>query len=212
MKTRIKNPELMNRIIDYVGEYYRNNRTSPSSGNIAKALGIAKTTAYNYLCAMNENGMISYNGSEIGKLSKIELSKTEYFSCPLVGSVKCGDPEVEEENVEMYISLPRVIFGNGDFYILRASGDSMVDVGIDDGDLVLIKKQHHCEVGDIVVALDENNENTLKTYIGIDKKSGMALLKYENKSVYGDKTIPVKQLTIQGVAVNVISELPCKSK
>ena len=83
----------------------------------------------------------------------------------------------------------------------------MEDVGIQEDDLVLIKKQSDCEVGDIVVALDENNENTLKVYGGIDKKTRKVILKYANEAVYPGKVILVKKLVVQGVAKNVIKRL-----
>ena len=69
------------------------------------------------------------------------------------------------------------------------------------------KKQSTASEGDIVVALDENNENTLKTYAGIDEESQQAILRYENKEAYPDKVIKVNQLVVQGVAVNVIKKL-----
>ena len=83
----------------------------------------------------------------------------------------------------------------------------MEDENISDGDLVLIKKQPDCEVGDIVVALDENNENTLKVYGGIDKRSKKVILKYANEKVYPGKRILVNELVVQGVAKHVIKEL-----
>ena len=83
----------------------------------------------------------------------------------------------------------------------------MEDENISDGDLVLIKKQLDCEVGDIVVALDENNENTLKVYGGIDKRSKKVILKYANEKVYPGKRILVNELVVQGVAKHVIKEL-----
>ncbi|MBQ1422673.1 MAG: repressor LexA, partial [Firmicutes bacterium] len=134
-------------------------------------------------------------------------TQTGYFSAPLVGSIRCGDPETEEAQVEMYVSLPEALFGKGEFYLLRAVGDSMEDENISDGDLVLIKKQPDCEVGDIVVALDENNENTLKVYGGIDKRSKKVILKYANEKVYPGKRILVNELVVQGVAKHVIKEL-----
>ena len=72
---------------------------------------------------------------------------------------------------------------------------------------MLIKKQLDCEVGDIVVALDENNENTLKVYGGIDKRSKKVILKYANEKVYPGKRILVNELVVQGVAKHVIKEL-----
>jgi repressor LexA len=83
----------------------------------------------------------------------------------------------------------------------------MVDAGISEGDMVLIRKQPDCEVGDIVVALDENNENTLKIYGGIDKKGNKVILRYANEKTYPGKAILVNELVIQGVAKHVIKEL-----
>ncbi len=207
MKTRQKDPALMTRIEDFVGEYYRKTQRAPSCAEIAAALGIGKTTAYTYLVEMDRLGRLSYRSGEIRSVNKIERSRGGYFSAPLVGSVKCGDPEQEEQHVELYASLPESIFGKGDFYLLRASGDSMVDAGISDGDLVLIRKQHDCEPGDMVVALDENNENTLKTYAGTDAESGCAVLRYENREKYPDARILVRCLTVQGVVSSIIKLL-----
>ena len=203
---RSKNPELMKEICTYVSDYYRDRRSSPSVNEIAKAVGIAKTTAYRYLVEMNEQGMISYDGHTI-ETPQIDKCVSGYFSAPIVGSIHCGDPETEEEHVEEYVSLPESIFGKGQFYILRASGDSMVDAGIEDGDLVVIKKQDTASVGDIVVALDEDSQNTLKTFDGIDEESGYAILKYENRRKYRNKVIRVRELVVQGVAKHVIKAL-----
>ena len=71
----------------------------------------------------------------------------------------------------------------GEYYLLRAEGDSMEDAGISEGDLVLIRRQTSCEEGDIVVALDGNGENTLKIYAGTDGSGSGAVLKYA-KDVY----------------------------
>lgn len=203
---RSKNKALMDKICDFVNDYYKMYRKSPSVNEIAKGVGVAKTTSYRYLVEMNEKGIISYDGKTI-ETSHTDKCISGYFSAPVVGSVRCGDPETEEESVEEYVSLPTSIFGTGEFYILRAVGDSMIDAGINENDLVLIKKQSTASEGDIVVALDENNENTLKTYTGIDEESQQAILRYENKEAYPDKVIKVKQLVVQGVAVNVIKKL-----
>ena len=203
---RSKNKALMDKICDFVNDYYKMYRKSPSVNEIAKGVGVAKTTSYRYLVEMNEKGIISYDGKTI-ETSHTDKCVSGYFSAPVVGSVRCGDPETEEESVEEYVSLPTSIFGTGEFYILRAVGDSMIDAGINENDLVLIKKQPTASEGDIVVALDENNENTLKTYAGVDEESQQAILRYENKEVYPDKVIKVKQLVVQGIAVNVIKKL-----
>lgn len=204
---RRKDPELMQRISDYIGDYYRQNHSTPTTREISSAMGVAPATGYKYLVEMNKKGLLSYENGEITDLPKINKTETGYFSAPLVGSIRCGDPETEEEQVEMYVSLPVALFGKGEFYLLRAVGDSMVDAGISEEDLVLIRKQPDCEIGDIVVALDENNENTLKIYGGIDKKSNKVILRYANEKTYPGKVILVNELVIQGVAKHVIKEL-----
>lgn len=204
---RHKDPELMNRISIYIGNYYREHHSTPSTRQIASAVGISPSGGYKYLVAMDKAGILKYEDGEITDLPKIIKTQTGSFSAPLVGSIQCGDPETEEAQVEMYVSLPEAIFGKGEYYLLRAVGDSMEDKGISEDDLVLIRKQPGCEVGDIVVALDENNENTLKVYGGIDKKSNMVILKYANEAVYPEKVILVKKLVVQGVAKNVIKQL-----
>ena len=204
---RSKNPELMERISRYIGDYYRQHHSTPTTREIAEAVGISPASGYNYLVEMSRRGMLSYEDGVIADLPKISKTQTGYFSAPLVGSIRCGDPENQEEQVEMYVSLPEALFGKGEFYLLRAVGDSMVDEGIDDGNLVLIRKQTECDIGDIVVALDENSENTLKVYGGIDKKSRKAILGYANEKAYPGKQILVRKLVIQGVAKHVIKEL-----
>jgi len=133
--------------------------------------------------------------------------KTAYVSAPLVGSIRCGNPEDEEESIEEYVSLPVSMFGKGDFYILRAKGDSMVDAGIDEDDLLVIERNCPALEGDIVVALDEDNQNTLKRYAGYDKDSGYYILEYENEARYPGKTIKVRSFQVQGVARHVIKSL-----
>jgi len=204
---RSKCPELMDQISRYIGDYYRQHHSTPSVREISAGVGIAPATVYKYLVEMNKRGLLSYEDGVIKNLPKINKTQTGYFSAPLVGSIRCGDPETQEEQVEMYVSLPEALFGKGEFYLLHAVGDSMVDEGIEDGDLVLIRKQSDCEVGDIVVALDENSENTLKVYGGIDKKSKKAILEYANEEAYPGKRILVSKLVVQGVAKHVIKEL-----
>ena len=204
---RSKSRELMERIGNYIGDYFRQHHASPTTREIAAAMGISGASGYNYLVEMDRRGMLRYENGEITGLPKIAKTKTGYFSAPLVGSVRCGDPEQEEAEVEMYVSLPEAIFGKGECYLLRASGDSMEDADISEGDLVLIRKQSECEVGDIVVALDENKENTLKIYGGIDAESRKAILRYANEKRYPGKRILVNELVVQGVARSIIKSL-----
>lgn len=203
---RSKSPARMDGISAFVDRFYRDNRRSPSLSEIAKAVGISRATAYRYLVAMNESGMLFYDGKTILTKQAGKCS-TGYCSAPVVGSIRCGDPELEEELVEEYVSLPTSIFGEGPFYILRAKGDSMVDAGIAEGDLIVIRRQESAEVGDTVVALDEENENTLKIFGGVDEETGEAILRYANQKKYPGMEIRTKRLVVQGVAKHVIKDL-----
>ena len=205
---RKKDPELMDTIYDFIGKYYREKHVSPTIREIAKEIGTSKATVQRYLIAMSESGRIIYDG-KTRELTTPQIKKciSGYFSAPIVGSICCGAPELEEEGVEEYVSLPKSIFGDGRVYILRAKGDSLADEGIEENDLVVIQMQETAEVGDIVVALDENSENTLKVYGGMDKERGEAVLCYSNKEKYPGKKIYVKQLIVQGIARQVIKNL-----
>ena len=182
-------------------ERYLKKRQSPSTTKIAEAVGIARGTAYKYLVEMAEKNMIEYDGQEI-RTNVTRKYSGEQTQTPIVGSIPCGSPQYEEENIEEYVSLPTAIFGKGDFFILRASGQSMIEAGIDDGDLVVVKKQVEAKEGDIVVALVDN-QNTLKRYFRDDENKKI-ILHPENKKM---KDIIVDECCIQGVACHIIKEL-----
>ena len=198
---RSKSPELMKEICQYVEKYFLQNAISPSTTKIAEEVGVSRGTAYKYLIAMNEKGMIEYDGRNIQTDVTRKLN-TESSQTAIVGSISCGSPQYEEEDIEEYISLPTAIFGKGDFYILHASGDSMIEAGIDDGDLVVVRKQNYADEGDIVVALVDN-QNTLKTFYR-DKQNRKIILHPENESM---EDIVVDSCYIQGIACHVIKAL-----
>lgn len=199
---RYKNPELMKRIKKYIENCYEKSSPAPSVQEIATAMGIAKSTAYRYLVDMADQHMISYEDGIISS-EKIAKYTQPVNHAALVGSIPCGEPDEREAMVEEYIPLPVSIFGNGDFYVLRASGDSMVDAGIDSGDLVVIRQQDTAEPGDIVVALTDGRQNTLKR-LEYDDGRGCYYLHPENPN-YDD--IYVDRLEIQGIARHVIKAL-----
>ena len=201
---RSKSPELMKKIREFVDQYYRENRTAPSTQTVGDAVGVTKMTAYRYLLEMSEQGMLEFRGG-IKSSPQIAKCRSGYVSVPVVGSIRCGDPEAEEEQVEEYVSLPESVFGKGQFYLLRAKGDSMADAGIEEGDLVLVELRQEANVGDLVVALDPDGENTLKRYEGRDRDG--YVLAYMNEALYPGKVIRVKSFAVQGVARHVIKTL-----
>ena len=202
---RYKNLELMKLINSYIADFYAKFDRTPSTTEIARRFNIARSTAQNYLVAMDQRGMLTYVGGvlRVDQMDKIRNCRTQ---APLVGSVPCGPLTIEEENVECMTSLPTEIFGAGPFYMLHASGDSMEDEGIEDGDLVVVRTNAVPKKGDLVIALDEENRNTLKKYGGVSRENNHAILLYCNQNVYGDKAIFVDHLECQGVVSHVIKK------
>lgn len=201
---RHKDQDKMKEILEFAERFYLSERRSPSTTEIADAVGFSRGTAYRYLVEMDERHMIEYDGKSI-RSNLTEKYSEGNAEVPICGAVPCGSPMEEVENIEHIVSLPIQIFGKGPLYILKASGDSMEDVGIFEGDYIVIRQTNEARIGDIVVALDQDGKSTLKTYAG--KKRGRAILKYENAERYGDKTIEVSKLIVQGVAQNVIKQL-----
>ena len=198
---RKRNPEVMQQISSFVEEYFFEYRRSPSMQTIADAIGVSKSTAYYYVTEMARKGMIDYDGRTIETRS---MQKTDYKMnrAPVLGGIACGSPELTEEDFEEFVALPVALFGEGDFFVLRAHGESMIEVGIEEGDKVVVKKQDHAKAGDIVVAL-VGNETTLKTYYPEPEKQRVRLHP-ENRTM---KDIIVRECYIQGVAKHVIKKL-----
>lgn len=204
---RSKNPELMEAIKEFVNRYYREHHVSPSTQTISDAIGgVTRNTVHRYLVEMNERGILSYDRT-VKSTEQIAKCRTGYFSAPIVGSIQCGNPETEEEMVEEYVSLPESVFGKGQFYLLRAKGDSMTDAGIDEGDLIVIRIQNEAKIGDLVVALDPNDRNTLKRFGGYEPETDSYRLEYMNEAVYPGKVERVSSFVVQGVAKHVIKSL-----
>lgn len=195
--TRKRNPEKMKKICSFVEEYFFNYHRSPTMQKIADELGVSKSTAYYYVNEMAEKGMLSYDGRTISTTS-MQNSIYSVNRAPMIGNIVCGSPEYSEENFEGYVALPEALFGKGDFFVLRTHGDSMIDAGIDNGDRVVVSKQNTANVGEIVVALVDN-ETTLKTYMV--NEEGRMFLRPQNKSmsdIYPDSCF------IQGVVKFII--------
>lgn len=200
---RNKNTELMEKIISFVNESYEGKGIIPSYREIASKFSVSVGCVCKYLKTMAENNLISLNKGTRGIMTKkMQLSLDTIVNVPVVGSVACGSPILAEENIEKYIPIPKTLVGNGNFFILVAKGDSMINANISDGDLVIIKQQDTAEIGQIVVALIDN-EATLKRFY-IDKKSNRIRLHPENDDM---KDMYFKDIKIQGVAVKVIKDL-----
>jgi repressor LexA len=161
------------RVLAYVKDQIRKNGYAPSVREICQALGLRSTsTVHGYLARLHKKGLIqkaalkprtiritdSDRGSE-----PMFFSSKEMVDVPIVGKVTAGQPILAVENVEDSFPLPIDFVGNSETFMLRVRGDSMIEAGILDGDLVLVKKQNAAENGDIVVALIDD-EATVKTF------------------------------------------------
>ena len=203
-----KNSELQDMICEFVQKFIMENQRIPSTSEIGDEMGISKSTAYRYLMDLDRDGRISYDGKkrtiDSDSIGKYDSSMTP---AAIIGSIHCGEPQFEEENIEAYVNLPSQIFGKEDCDILRASGESMVDAGIDDGDLVVIRKQWFAKDGEIVAALVDG-ESTLKIYHAADS-AGVPYLQAANKkdSILYPDIYAHNSLYIQGVAVFVIKQV-----
>ena len=194
---RHKSEATMGKIIKETERFYFTYRRSPSITELANAVGCARSTAHGYLREMDAKEMLSYDGESITTPLMRKTDMNAVLS-PILGSVICGQPQMEEE----IVALPTAVFGNGDFFLLHAKGESMIGAGIDPGDLVVVRKQETAEDGDIVVVL-VNNENTLKRYYRDDAHRRIRLHP-ENPDM---RDIYVRNCKIQGVATHVIKRL-----
>lgn len=201
---RTKNTEYITKMEQFIDAFQRDNGVSPTIAEIAEGTGMSKSNVSRYLQFMRDNGILSYNSTKRRSIATKESKKIQMqmVRVPVLGSVSCGVPKFAEENIEEYVQLPVSLFGEGDFYLLRADGDSMINVGIEEGDLVLIRQQGYASEGQIVVALMED-EATLKRYYP-ELQNKRIRLHPENDRL---EDIYVDDCIIQGVAVKVVKDL-----
>ena len=201
---RSKNEATIVKIQEFINQKYRSQAVAPSMQEIADYLGVAKSTVYRYLCEMEKRELLTKNGGYYGVETKeMKRSPKILTVMPIVGSIACGTPILAEENIESYLSISPDFLGPGEFFVLKAKGDSMINVGIHDGDLVIIRKQNAADEGQIVVALTDDGECTLKRYY-LDRRRRKIRLHPENvemEDMYFDK------IQIQGVAVKTIRDI-----
>ncbi len=171
---------------------------------ISEEIGLSKSNVHAYITELASEGKIEYDGRAIvtDVIRKIDVSTT---LAPIVGRIACGNPNLAEENIDEFIALPTVLFGSGDIFILRASGESMIDAGIEDGDLVVINRQREACEGDIVAFMTREYDATLKR---IHYKSDGSIVLHPENSSFDDIVInDPTDCTIIGVAQNVIKSI-----
>lgn len=155
----------------------------PTVREIGEQFNITVKGAYDHLKAIEKKGFIhcTQNKSRAIELlvGKEEVLRTNAVNIPLVGRIAAGAPILASENIEDYLSFPAAMFSQGEYFALRIKGDSMIEAGIHEGDIAIIKKQNDAQNGDIIAALIEE-EATLK----ILKRAGNSVSLLPANSAY----------------------------
>ncbi|MBP5231229.1 MAG: repressor LexA [Clostridia bacterium] len=203
-----KKQELYEKIMRYIRLYEERNSSCPSLREIAAGIGIANSTVCSYLSDLEEWGYIVYDShrrvmSSERKNHIEDMNVSGYgYGAPIAGTIACGVPKDAVQTSEETVSLPKSIFGSDPLFLLFADGESMIEAGIDDGDLVVVRQQRHASRGDIIVAYMDG-ETTLKGYYPEPEKNRIRL-QPANETM---RPIYVSSLEIQGVAVYVIKQI-----
>ena len=192
-----KGKQNQDKILQYIQTYVAIHGATPSIRTIESGTGIPRSSVQRYLVALSNAGALTYTGGVL-ETPQSEKHHSETVSVALLGEVACGLPAYEEEYVEAYLRFPKELLGEGDFFLLRARGTSMIEAGIEEGDLVVVRKQPTAKAGQIAVVLVED-EVTLKRYFPEPERKRIRL--HPENSTMED--IYVTQAQVQGVAVHV---------
>ena len=210
-------------IYNYIKECVQIRNYPPSVRDICTEVGLKSTSSvFSYLNDLEQAGLIRkdpshpraieiLDKSHSGKASKssktkelssvhsspVEESMKEMVSVPVIGTVAAGTPIFAEENVSDHFPLPTEILPNQETFILKVKGDSMINVGIFDGDYLMVAKQNTCSDGEVVVALVEDSATVKHFY----KEKGYIRLQPENDTM---EDIIVNDCQILGKAIGLI--------
>ena len=193
-------------LLEFIIKQIRDHHLPPSISEMATQLKVkSKNAIAKLLNALEAEGYVRISGKARG----IEVLKTlgeslqkGLVAVPLLGNIQAGSPHLAEQQIEEWINLPSsLIKGRRDVFLLKVRGDSMINAGIYEGDLVIVRPTKDVKNNDIVVAL-LHDEATVKRFIQIKNR---AYLKAENpdfKNIY-----PKEEWMVQGKVVGVIRNL-----
>ena len=159
-------------ILEFIRSFIREKGYPPSVREIGKAVGLSSSASiHTHLQKLEAGGYIQRNPSKPRALEVLQdssLRQQTMIPIPLLGRVTAGQPILAEENIESTYPLPAGLLGiknDDDLFMLTVTGDSMINAGIFDGDIVLVRQQQSANNGDIVVAMIvENEEATVKRF------------------------------------------------
>ena len=190
-------------ILDLIKSYIVDYGFPPTRAEISKILGFkSANAAEQHLRAIEKKGYIQIlSGASRG----IVLSEDEEMGIPVIGLVAAGGPILAQENIEKRVPVSQSLLKESVDYYLRVKGDSMVDVGILEEDLIGVKKTNDIKAGSVVVARI-NEEVTVKTLKKLSSEE--VILKAENKNYSDIKVNPlVDELNFEGVCVGLLRNL-----
>ncbi|MGX8688396.1 MAG: transcriptional repressor LexA [bacterium] len=188
-------------ILDYIKERILEKGYPPSVREICAAVNLRSTSSvHSHLETLEKNGYIRRDPTKPRTIEicddSFQMVRTEMVSLPVVGRVAAGEPILAQQNIDTYFPIPAENVPSGESFALRVHGESMINAGIFDGDLIFVNSCNTCKNGEIIVAL-VGEEATVKTFY---KEDGHIRLQPENDTM---APIIVDNCTILGKVFGV---------
>ena len=188
-------------ILEYIKAQILERGFPPAVREICEAVHLKSTSSvHSHLETLEKNGYIRRDPTKPRAIEILDdtfnLTRRELVNVPIIGRVAAGEPILAQENIENYFPIPAEMMPNKQTFLLVIKGESMVNIGIFDGDYVLVQEEHTAQNGDVVVALVDDGA-TVKTFY---KEEGVIRLQPEND--YMDAII-VKDVVILGKVIGV---------
>ena len=198
-------------VLEFVDAEVRHRGYPPSVREIGEAVGLSSSsTVHAHLAALQDKGYLRRDPSkpraievQLEPSTGAAVERRPVRHVPLLGDVAAGTGVHAAENVEETIPMPEDFTGDGTLFMLRVRGDSMVEVGIFDGDFVVVRQQPDAEGGDTVVAGIPGEEATVKTFI---RRRGKVVLRPENATM-NEMVFEPGEVTIYGKVVSLLRRL-----
>ncbi len=189
-------------ILTYIKQEILHHGYPPSVREICEAVHLKSTSSVHaHLETMEKNGYIRRDPTKPRAIEIIDdsfqLARREMVNIPMLGKVAAGEPIFAEQNIEEYFPIPADYMPNQETFMLKVQGDSMIEAGIFNGDMLIIKRQSIAKNGDLVVALVDDSA-TVKTFY---KEDGHYRLQPENSSM---EPIIVDEVTILGLVAGLL--------
>ncbi len=198
-------------ILAFIDKTIRENGFPPTVREIGQAVGLnSPATVHTHLGPLQERGFIRRDPTKPRAIevhwdagSGAIIDRRPVTHVPLVGDVAAGTGVLAAENIEEVMPLPSDLTGEGDLFMLRVRGDSMIEMGIFDGDFVVAKKENSAVGGDIVVAGIPNDEGTIKVF----SRDGDQIVLSPANSSMEPMIFPADEVSIYGKVVTVLRKL-----